>query len=236
MKQLRTYLFFISLLVTGIVLCQEETNISARDTLPPAEKYGLRVGVDIGRFIRTAVNDDYTGFEINADYRVYKNYYFAGEIGNESFLRDETNIEVEGAGSYIRLGFDYNTYKNWYGMQNNIYVGLRYGFANFNQTLEKYNIFTGTDFFGEDERNEKIEAKSLTAGWVEFILGIKVETLKNLYLGANVSLRRIVNEKTPEGFDNLFIPGYGRTNDFSLFGVGYTYTISYLIPFAKRKR
>ncbi|WP_108803013.1 DUF6048 family protein [Aquimarina sp. Aq107] len=241
MKQLHTYLFFISLLISGTILGQEETNISARDTLPPSEKYGLRVGVDIGRLIRTAVNDDYSGFEINADYRVYKNYYLAAEIGNESLLRDETNIEVEGSGSYIRLGIDYNTYKNWYGMQNNIYAGLRYGFTTFDQTLNNYNIFTGTDFFDLDNnpenfRNERRESKDLTAGWVEFVLGLKVEVLNNLYLGASVSLRRLVNEEDPAGFENLFIPGYGRTNDFSEFGVGYTYTISYLIPFIKRKR
>ncbi|WP_405206065.1 DUF6048 family protein [Aquimarina sp. LLG6339-5] len=241
MKQLHTYLFFISLLVSGTILGQEETNISARDTLPPSEKYGLRLGVDIGRLIRTAVNDDYSGFEINADYRVYKNYYLAAEIGNESLLRDETNIEVEGSGNYIRLGIDYNTYKNWYGMQNNIYAGLRYGFTTFDQTLNNYNIFTGTDFFDLDNnpenfRNERRESKDLTAGWIEFVLGLKVEVLNNLYLGASVSLRRLVNEEDPAGFENLFIPGYGRTNDFSEFGVGYTYTISYLIPFIKRKR
>ncbi|MFD2561152.1 DUF6048 family protein [Aquimarina rubra] len=248
MKQLHTYLFFISLLISGTILSQEtETNISARDTLPPSEKYGLRVGTDIARLIRTAVNEDYSGFEINADYRVYRNYYLAAEIGNESLLRGETNIEVEGSGSYIRFGIDYNTYKNWYGMQNNIYAGLRYGFSAFDQNLNNYNIFTGTDYFGssENSRNEMIEVKDLTAGWVELVLGLKVEILNNLYLGASVSLRGIVNEKDPIGldndgntirFENLFIPGYGRTNDFSQFGVGYTYTISYLIPFVKRKR
>ncbi|WP_298538524.1 DUF6048 family protein [uncultured Aquimarina sp.] len=245
MKQLHTYLFFISLLISGTILSQEteETNISARDTLPPAEKYGLRVGVDIARLIRTAINDDYSGFEINGDYRVYKNYYLAAEIGNESLLRDEENIEVEGAGSYIRLGVDYNVYKNWYGMQNSIYAGLRYGFSTFDQTLNSYRIFTGTDFFPNEPITEKREAEDLTASWIEFTLGIKVEVLNNLYLGASVSLRGLVSEKDPDGFDdefdgfeNLFIPGYGRTNDFSQFGVGYTYTISYLIPFIKKKR
>ncbi|MBW1296801.1 DUF6048 family protein [Aquimarina litoralis] len=241
MKQLHTYLFFISILFTGMIYSQEEPNISSRDTLPPSEKYGIRFGVDIARFIRTAANDDYSGFEINADYRIYKNYYIAGEIGNESLLRNETNINVEGSGSYIRLGVDYNTYKNWYGMQNSIYAGLRYGFSTFDQTLNNYNIFTGTNFFDTEDnpenfRNEVRESNGLTAGWVEFILGLKVEVLKNLYLGANVSLRRIVNEQDPDGFENLFIPGFGRTNDFSEFNVGYTYTINYLIPFYKKKR
>ena len=240
MKQLHTYLFFISLLVSGLILGQEP-NISARDTLPPSEKYGLRVGLDISRLIRGSVNDNYSGFEINGDYRIYKNYYIAAELGNESLLRDEENINIEGSGSYIRLGADYNAYNNWYGMQNSIYAGLRYGFSTFSQSLNSYNIFTGTNFFDtqtidENFRNETKEEGGLTAGWVELILGIKVEVLNNIYLGASVALRRTVNEKKPEGFDNLFIPGFGRTNDFSRFGVGYTYTINYLIPFYKKKR
>ncbi|KAA1246974.1 DUF6048 family protein [Aquimarina sp. RZ0] len=237
MRQMRTYLFFISLLISGTILSQEEDKtVAARDTLPPAEKYGLRLGIDINRIIRTAINDDYSGFEIIGDYRFYKDFYIAAEIGNESLVRDEENINVEGSGTYGRFGIDYNSYDNWYGMQNSVYAGLRYGFSSFDQTLSDYRVFTGTDFFPDEIRTDERKSNGLTAGWVELVLGLKVETLKNLYLGANISIRRLVNEKDPEGFENLFIPGFGRTNDFSLFGVGYNYSISYLIPFVKKKR
>ncbi|MCK8524086.1 DUF6048 family protein [Aquimarina sp. D1M17] len=238
MKQLHTYLFFISILISGLTFAQEEEpkKISARDTLPPAEKYGLRAGVDLSRIIRTAVDDNYEGFEIVADYRIYKNFYIAGEVGNESLLRDEENISVEGSGSYLRAGLDYNVYDNWYGMQNSIYVGLRYGFSTFDQTLNDYAIFTGTNYFGPTEITESIESDGLNASWIELVFGIEVELFSNIYMGASVSLRSLVSEKTPERFDNLYIPGFGRTNDFSSIGVGYGYSISYLIPFAKRKR
>lgn len=245
MKRMRTCLFYISILLCGTISAQEEEEkkITARDTLPPAEKYGLRVGVDISRLIRTALsedsddtNDEYAGFEISGDYRVYKNYYLAAEIGNESLLRNEENINAEGSGSYARIGADYNAYNNWYGMQNSIYIGLRYGFSTFDQTLNSYKIFNNSNFFPAPIKDEKIEADGLTAGWIELVLGLKVETLKNLYLGANISLRRLVSEKTPERFDNLFIPGFGRTNDYSKYNVGYSYSISYLIPIVKKKR
>ncbi len=236
MKQLHIYLFFISMLFTCFSFSQEEQKITSKDTLPPGEKYGLRVGVDLGRIIRTSVsNDKYSGFEIVADYRIYKKFYIAAEIGNESLIRDEENINVEGSGNYIRAGIDYNTYSNWYGMQNSIYVGLRYGFSRFDQTLNDYTIFTGTNYFGENIIAEPITEDGLNASWIEFVLGIKAEIFKNLYLGANVSLRSKISEKIPNGFDNLFIPGFGRTNDFSSIGVGYGYSISYLIPFFKKK-
>ncbi len=235
MKQLHIYLFFINIFLSigGI---SQETKVSARDTLPPGEKYGLRVGIDISRLVRTAVNDDYSGFEIVGDYRIYKDFYIAGEIGNESLTRDEENINAEGAGNYARLGIDYNSYNNWYGMQNSIFVGMRYSFSTFDQTLNRYRIFTSSDFFPTQEITEQQEFNGLTASWIELTLGLKVELIKNIYLGASVSLRRIINEKQPDIFDNLFIPGFGRTNDFSQFGVGYNYTVSYLIPFRKKKR
>ncbi len=235
MKQLHTYLFTISILITSSILGQE-TKISARDTLPPSEKYGLRVGIDISRLVRSALNDNYTGLEIIGDYRFYKDFYIAGEIGNESLIRDEENLNVKGSGNYIRVGFDYNAYDNWYGMQNSIYAGIRFGFSSFDQTLNSYRVFTGSTFFPNEIITDEIKSKTLTSSWAELVLGLKVELFGNLYLGANVSLRGTISEKKPELFDNLFIPGYGRTNDFSQFGVGYGYSISYLIPFIKKKR
>ncbi len=236
MKQTHILLFFISILFSGSIFGQEEKKVIPSDTLPPAEKYGLRVGVDLARIIRSSVDDNYSGFEIVGDYRIYKKFYIAAEVGNESLVRDEENINVEGSGNYIRAGIDYNTYSNWYGMQNSIYVGLRYGFSTFDQTLNDYNIFTGTNYFGENTITESVTEDDLNASWIELVLGIKAEIFKNLYLGANVSLRSKISEKIPDGFDNLFIPGFGRTNDFSSIGVGYGYNISYLIPFFKKKK
>ena len=121
-------------------------------------------------------------------------------------------------------------------MQNSIYVGLRYGFSTFEQTLNDYSIFTSTDYFGPNQITESIKSDGLNASWIELVLGIKVELINNLYLGANVSLRNLVSEKKPDRFDNLYIPGFGRTNDFGSIGVGYGYSISYLIPFFKKRK
>ncbi|MDY8138965.1 DUF6048 family protein [Aquimarina sp. 2201CG5-10] len=235
MKQLHTYLFFISIIFSSVITAQETQKVNPTDTLPPAEKYGLRVGIDLSRIIRTAVDDKYSGFEIVGDYRFNKRFYIAAEVGNESLIRDEENINVEGSGSYIRAGVDYNTYDNWYGMQNSIYAGLRYGFSTFDQTLNSYDVFTSTNYFPSTSRGP-ITSSGLTASWAELVLGLEVELFNNLYLGASVSLRSVISEKKPDRFDNLYIPGFGRTNDFSSIGVGYSYSISYLIPFYKRKK
>ena len=238
MKQIHTYLFIISVLICCLCQAQQQQNTKRRanDSLPPAEKYGIRFGIDLARLLRTNLDNQYDGIEILGDFRISHRVYLAAELGNESLERDEENINVKGEGSYIRFGVDYNLYKNWYGMQNNIYAGLRVGMSLFDQTLQSYRIFTSTDYFPNETINEPRKVSDLNSSWAELIVGIKAELFKNIYLSASVALRSIITEQKPEQFDNLFIPGFGRTNDFSSIGVGYSYTLSYLIPFVKRKK
>ncbi|WBL24489.1 DUF6048 family protein [Zunongwangia sp. HGR-M22] len=200
------------------------------------EKYGLRVGIDISKLARTFFEDDYTGFLIEGDMRVYKNYYAAAEIGNETLPFNEDEIEVSASGSFIKLGVNYNAYENWAGMENIVFAGLRYGFSTFSQEIEQYRIYTRNNYFEDDIRRDREETTGLTAGWIELMAGFKVEVLNNLFLSANVQLKSRLNESKPSGFDNLTIPGFGRTYDDSKFGIGYGYSISYLIPIFRKAK
>jgi hypothetical protein len=231
-KNISAYFFsLLFLLLTCPLLGQEE---GVNDSLADREKFGLRVGTDISKLLRTAFQDDYSGFEILGDYRVYKDYYAAAELGNETIGYEEDNISITSRGSYIKLGGDYNAYENWTGMQNLIFVGARYGFSTFSQEIEEYQIYTTNSFFEPDIRTENIEYTNLTANWLELVAGIKVELFNNLYLSAHVQLKRMLFQNEPDNFANLAIPGFNRTYDDSNIGVGYGYTISYLIPFYKK--
>jgi hypothetical protein len=46
----------------------------------------------------------------------------------------------------------------------------------------------------------------------------------------------LVSEKASDNFPNLYIPGFNKVTDGSKFGVGYNYTISYLIPIFKKTK
>ncbi len=231
MKQAITFIFTISLLFLDYNPVSAQVVV---DTISYKERYGIRVGVDLSKPIRTLLEEDYSGVEIMGDYRVYKNYYIAAELGNEKIPFDGDNIRVSSSGSYIKLGVDYNAYENWAGMENMIFAGLRYGFATFSQTLEEYNIFAINPFFPPTTIEGPVESSGLTANWLEFIIGLKVEVLPNLYLGGNVQLKSMISQVSPSNMDNLVVPGFNRTNDISSFGVGYSYNISYLIPLFRR--
>lgn len=236
MKQAPTFLFFISFLLVFAPRVRSQ-EASPTDSIAYPEQYGLRVGVDLSKPIRSLIDENYKGFEILGDYRLYEDYYVAVEFGNETFLYDEPNLQVETQGSYFKIGANYNAYNNWLGMQNSIYVGLRYGFASFSETLEQYSIYTGSDYFEPDVRVLNQEYNGLTASWLEFQFGIKTEVLHNVYLGIHAELKRRLNQQTPMGFDNLYIPGFHKTYERSKFGVGWGYSISYFIPiYSKSKR
>ncbi|QAA83188.1 hypothetical protein EI546_06165 [Aequorivita sp. H23M31] len=228
-------LFIISILFSVHSLAQnndEKTN----DTLPRIEKYGLRVGVDLAKPLRSLIENGYSGFEIVGDFRVTKRFYAALELGNEKKDWIEPYVSSRTSGSYAKLGFDYNAYENWLGMRNAINLGMRYGFSNFNETLLSYRVYTDTPAFPAEVVTIPIEYDNLSAHWAEFIFSIKTEIVTNLYLSLNLQLKLKLAETSPDNFANLYIPGFNRTYDYSDFGVGYGYTISYLVPIFKKKK
>ena len=212
----------------------EETQI---DTLIYKQKYGLRLGADLGKLARTFIDEDFTGFEITGDYRLTKKLYLAGELGTEERTIRTDFLDVTATGSYFKAGVDYNSYQNWLDMQNMIYFGFRAGVSSFSQTLNTYTVYNTNQYWPTQfSLEEPIEVKGLTAIWAELIVGIKAELFSNLFLGLNVQIKRLVSEDIPDGFENLYIPGFNRTFDSGRFGIGFGYNLSYLIPIIKKDK
>ncbi|MBE9489165.1 MAG: hypothetical protein IMY67_02625 [Bacteroidetes bacterium] len=235
MKMKHTLLFIISFLFfSSFSLKAQEENTIVNDTVAKNNKYGLRFGIDLSKPIHSLVDNDYSGFEIMGDFRITNKFYIAAEMGNEKDKQFENNLESSTKGSYLKIGVDFNAYNNWIGMNNAIFAGLRYGFSTFNQELISYGIYTEDTTFPGTIIEEPIEYSGLTAHWAEFIFGVKTEIFTNLYLSIQLQLKHLITEDKPENFDNLYIPGFNRTYDFSEFGVGFGYGVSYLIPIFKK--
>lgn len=217
---------------------QEGDEIIA-DSIVQKERYGLRIGVDVSKAIRSQIEDNYTGLELLTDYRLFKRIYLAGEIGSEEKTVVENNLDFITKGTYIKLGIDFNTYRNWVGMENMIYVGLRFGSSKFDHTLNSYTIYNTSQYWSEPIINQGGETgtfSGLDAQWVEFLFGVKTELFRNLYMGINLQLKRLMSEKHPDNFDNLYIPGFNKVLDDNNIGVGIGYSITYQIPLFKRAK
>ena len=232
MKKTHTFLFFISVLLLGL----SNTLHAQNDSIVYNERYGVSLGVDLFKLTRTALEDNYTGFEINADYRLKNFIFLAAELGNDNYTFDESNLVVNSTGSYIKLGANYNFYKNWIGMQNMIYGGFRVGVSSFSQTLEEFSYYTTDNTFEPQPQLVDREFSNLAAVWTELQFGIRVEVLKNVYLGTHIQIKVLVSETELQNFDNIFIPGFNITNDFNSIGFGWGYSLRYLIPLKTKRK
>jgi len=241
MKHRHILNFFISsclFFFSGVLNAQDTIDKETKsDTLIYKQKYGLRLGADLGKIVRTVVDDDYTGFEITGDYRLTKRIYLAGELGNEERTLSNDFLTVTAKGSYFKAGIDYNSYQNWLDMQNMIYFGFRAGVSSFSQSLDSFTIYNTNQYWPTQFNSEDAtEIDGLTAIWAEIIIGIKAELFNNLFLGLNVQIKSLISEDEPDNFENLYIPGFNRTYDSGRFGVGFGYNLSYLIPIIKKDK
>jgi len=233
MKILPILLFFISTLFATLNTVAQENLEKTKDTIAQKTKYGLRFGLDLSKPLRSVLEDGYQGVELLVDFRIQDRFYLAAELGNEKKDYLESNINATTKGSYFKVGLNYNAYLNWAGMTNEIFTGLRYGFSSFSQELLGYDIYSTNQSFPSTFVSQNIEYTNLNAHWAEFIIGVKTEVLNNVYVSLNLQLKRKLSEIVPENFDNLYIPGFNRTYDFSQWGVGYGYTLTYLLPLFK---
>ena len=233
MKHILKYIFSVTLMLLSLVTLAQEKIAKTDSIALKKERYGLRVGVDLFKLTRSFYDKNYQGVEFVGDYRLTRKHYLAAELGNENKTVDDEQLNFTTKGSYIKVGFDYNGYENWLNMENQIYIGLRYGFSTFNQTLNSYSVYNTNQYFGENEliiSGEKFDG--LNAQWLEVVAGMKAEVFNNVFVGFSFRVNKLFGQKQPNNFENLYIPGFNRTYNGD-FGVGFNYSVSYFIPLYK---
>src|SRR6056300_432623 len=246
MKYVRIWVFFISLLgglQWGLGQQEERLAISVTDSIGVKEKtpLSLRFGADLYRIVRSQVSDDFNGFEAVADLRVGEKLFLSIELGSVESTRQVEQVNFTTTGDYLKLGFDYNIYENWEGMDNHVTIGLRFASSSHSQFLNNYTILDRTRFWPSSDlpiSNGYATGlrPDLNAQWFEVVVGFKVQLLRNIYMGLSLRLNRLLNDKLPENFDNIYIPGFNKKTEDNIFGAGFNYTLTYSLPLRSRKK
>ena len=225
--------YFISFCLVITTISNFAQEKESKDSISIKNMYGLRLGIDISKPIMGMIDSNSSGLEFVADYRISKNWYIAAELGTQKEITVEDYTNSTSNGSFYKIGFNYNAYENWLDMNNEIFVGFRYATSSFEQTLNSYTSNTGSDYFSGNTLSTPITTKGLNAHWTEFVMGIKVETFKNLFLGFSFSYKIMLSLKQPTNFKTLYVPGFNRVFETET-GFGFNYTVSYTIPFISK--
>ena len=121
---LRSFIKICFLIIFVSVSAQQNNDSIPKDSIEYKTSYGLRLGIDISKPIRSLLQDFNSGIEIVGDYRISKKWYVAAELGNEKFTTREDFTNSTSRGSYMKIGLNYNSYNNWLDMNNEIFTWI----------------------------------------------------------------------------------------------------------------
>lgn len=240
---LKSYIKIFVLLISLVSYSQETEVVSdsldsaATDSelgfVGPKAKYGLRFGVDISRPIIAALDSTKVGIEFVADYRISRRVFIAAEFGYSDKILNEDFFTSETTGTFTKLGINYNLYNSWASMNNEVYVGVRYGFSFFKHNLIDYTPNYYGTYFDTPVREIGQEIDNLNAHWAELTFGLKVEMFNNFFMGTSIAFKRMLVQSDPDNFKNMYVPGFERVYENNT-GFSFNYTLSYLIPIYKK--
>lgn len=123
---------------------------------------------------------------------------------------------------FFKIGCDYNFVYNS-NPDYQFLAGLRYGFSPF-----KYSV-TGAvlddPYWGETVHFDVPDQK-ITAGWLEFTLGLRVKLFGPISAGWSFSYHTILHQSDPPGGKAWYIPGYGTQSSSISGALNILYTFN----------
>ena len=222
--------FFTAIIVFPLFSQQENDSTITKSI------YGLKIGMDLSKQIRMLTEPDYKGLVLMGDYRLMDKLFVAFELGTEDKLIENEVLNFKTKGSFIKIGANYNVYKNLEDLENVIYVGLRRGTSNFDHKLNSFKVYNTNQYWNQNEIVNYEEFQNLNSTWFELIFGFKAEVINNTYLGISLRLKRLLDQNEPPNFSNLYIPGFNKVLENNNIGVGITYSLQFRFPIYKKKK
>jgi len=214
--------FLLILLLTGSLI---EANAQQQRIRGP------RFGFDVSGLVWQYVEPDHLSLSAWVDYEVMPALYATAEAGRLEVNRNRDIFDYSSSGYYAKIGADYNflqkklTSVSRYDM---IYGGLRFAGAQYSHQAS--DVVVQDDFWG----NHTVPGRpqyTMNAAWTELVAGLRVEALKNLFLGWSVRAQLMLYQQKDSQLDTWMVPGFGKAQQST--SLSFTYSISYRIPLTR---
>jgi hypothetical protein len=216
--------FIISLFcLSSIYAVNAQVGKQKSDSVIKAAFRGLRLDIDL---VPIASNFIYKGERFGYEAGVYadlKHKYFpAVEIGFAGANKTSTaDVHFKTSGLYGRVGLDFNLIKpkkDRKPSNNMFFAGARIGFSPFSYSYN--NVVVQNNYWGTDI-SQNFDNVTTTKVWFEIVAGIRVEVLKNIYMGWTVRNKKLLGEDVLGELSPWYIPGFGVKGEGSSWGVNY---------------
>lgn len=218
------------ILTTAFTAAAQQTKPAAdtvkRDTVK--NRYlptGIRIGTDVLALVKSNVQNDFQGWEVNADVDFYR-YFLAVDYGTwaRTYFTD-TSASYSNDGKYWRVGADVNFLTKDVD-RNMFFIGMRYGHATFSENLRVVDV---DPVWGPALRN--YSNVDITARWYELTTGLRVKIWQMIWMGYTARFKFGLKSQGASEMLPHDVPGYGRTDKESYWG--FNYQIFIRLPFRK---
>ncbi len=123
---------------------------------------------------------------------------------------------------YFRIGANYNFLFNS-NPDYSFFVGARYGFSPFSYSVD--DVILNSPYWGETQKFS-IPSQHVTAGWFEFVLGLRVKLWGPISAGWSFKFHKKLHESAAKYGEPWYIPGFGSRNSSISGSFSVVYTIS----------
>lgn len=217
--------FFISILFWFSILTVNAQDRNPKDsvkTVKPSFINGLRIELDASPVITTLLSKGETySFEGAVQTTLFKKYFPVFELGFAGANRTtDQNINFNTKGAFMRIGNDFSVMKqkeNASKYQNYFLAGVRLGLSNFTYNMTNIEI---KDDYWDVSKTYNLNDLTATKLWFEIAAGIRVEIIKNIYMGWTLRNKRMLTNDAEGKISPWYVPGFG-VNNSSVWAVNY---------------
>ena len=212
---------FLLLLVCSQVEAQKDTtNVASKTKIINS----IGVELDVSPVVTTFINKNAAySFEGAVNAEILKKYFAVVELGYADADKTALNgIHFNTSGFFGRAGFDFSLLKDQPGTKKTIksYLtgGVRIGMSSATYMTENVVI---TDDYWNTTENYTFHQPS-TNFWYEIVGGIRVEIMKNIFMGWSIRNRNLLTDiETGQPYP-WYIPGFGIANSTANWGFNYS--------------
>jgi hypothetical protein len=188
----------------------------------------LRFSMDISKPVSAALLGNRSGYELMVDYHFRKDLYAVVEGGWGSSNYQYPDLSYKSANGFMRIGVDKNMMQrlslaDW----DMVFAGLRYGMSVIHRGEGRYT--TVDSLWGQTAGT--IDARTFTGHWLELTGGMRVEIVRNIFLGWTVRGRFLLNRSSFEELPPFYVAGYGRGDKNAIFD--FNFYLSYALRWNK---
>lgn len=222
------YTILLTIAVSFVLAQQPQSTVVKKDSVRKdtvKNRYlptGIRIGVDALALVKSSVQKDFSGWEVNADVDFHR-YFLVFDYGAWSRAYAGDSADYNNDGSYWRIGADVNFLKKD-PERNMFFFGIRYGRASFSENL---SVIAVDDVWGPVTRS--YANRDITARWFELTSGVRVKIWKIIWMGYTGRFKFSLKSSQNAQMLPHDVPGFGRTDRETYWG--FNYQIFIRIPF-----